>query len=96
MVGAFYAWLFLLMDEATSWTAENGIDPVTARKLVIETVEGACAMAAEQEDISLADIWKTLATPGGISEQGARILSKGGGIKNWSEALEAINSRMKG
>ena len=96
VVGAFYAWLFLLMDEATHWTADKGIDPDTARKLVIETVEGACAMAAEQENISLAAIWKTLATPGGISEHGAGILSKGGGIKIWSEALEAIHRRLKG
>ena len=62
----------------------------------IETIEGACAMASFQDAMSLGDIWNTLATPGGISEQGAGILSEGGGIKVWSDALEAISNRMKG
>jgi len=96
LVGAFYAWMFLLMDEAAKWTAHNGIHADKARKLVIETIQGACAMAEAQPDTSFGDIWKTLATPGGISEQGARILSAGGGIKTWSEALDAIHHRMKG
>ncbi len=96
LVGAFYAWLFLLMSEAATWTGEQGIDPDTARKLVVETIEGACAMAGYQDSMSLGEIWKTLATPGGISEQGAGILSKGGGLKTWSDALEAVSKRMKG
>ena len=81
VIGAFYAWLYLLMDEAAIWTAAKGFDPDTARQLVLETVAGACAMAVDQDALSLSDIWKTLATPGGISEQGAGILSEGGGIK---------------
>lgn len=96
LVGAFYAWMFLLMDEAANWTTRQGIDPDTARKLVIETIEGACAMAADQSATGFNDIWKNLATPGGISEHGARIIAEGGGIKIWSEALEAINLRMLG
>lgn len=96
VVGAFYALLFLLMEEAVTWTADKVIDPDTVRQLVIQTVEGACAMATEQNTISMMDIWKTLATPGGISEHGTRILSKAGGIKLWSEALEAITIRMRG
>lgn len=96
LVGAFYAWMFLLMEEAMHWTVRKGIEPETARQLVIETIEGACATAADQPDTSMEAIWTRLATPGGISEHGARILSQGGGIKTWSEALEAISQRMLG
>lgn len=96
LVGAFYAWLFLLMDEAASWTAGQGIDHNLSKKLVIETIEGACAVARDQDDMSLAEIWQTLATPGGISEQGAKIISSQGGLASWSGALEAVNKRLKG
>lgn len=96
VVGAFYAWMFPLMEEVSSWTSNQGIDPVQARTLVIETIEGACAVARDQDDMSLSDIWKTLATPGGISEQGAKVISENGAMESWSKALSAINDRMKG
>jgi len=95
LVGAFYAWLFLLMDETVSWTAGQDIDAGLARKLVIQTIEGACAVARDQDEMGLGDIWKTLATPGGISQQGAKIIADRGGIKSWTEALAAINHRLK-
>ena len=90
LVGAFYAWIFALMDEAASWTASEGIDPGMARNLVIETIEGACGMAREQATMSLKDIWNTLATPGGISEYGIRFLTEPGCIEAWSKALRAV------
>lgn len=96
LVGAFYAWMFLLMDETATWTTGQGIDKDISRKLVIETIEGACAVAREQDDMSLSDIWQTLATPGGISEQGADIISKKEGLSSWSNALTAVNNRLKG
>lgn len=96
LVGAFYAWMFLLMDETASWTTGQGIDNGLSRNLVIETIEGACAVARDQSDMSLDEIWKTLATPGGISELGAEIINQSGGLASWSRALEAVNKRMKG
>ena len=92
--GVFYAWMFLLMDEAAKWTVRQGIDAAMAREVVIETIEGACAMAADPQAVDLHDIWATLATPGGISAYGAKILSAGGGIDAWSAALEATHRRM--
>lgn len=96
LVGAFYAWIFLLMNETTTWTANNGIDSKMARELVIQTIEGACGMAKAQDDMTLGQIWNTLATPGGISEQGANIFSEKGSIEAWSTALDAVTHRMKG
>lgn len=94
LVGAFYAWVFLLMNEAAAWTEDQGIDPETARHLVIETVQGACSMARHQDHMSLTQIWDTLATPGGISAHGAGILNDQDSIQAWSRALEAITRKM--
>ncbi len=95
LVGAFYAWLFLLMDETSSWTTKAGINPEMARKLVIQTMEGACGMASEQNNMELKEIWKTLATPGGISEIGAKILSDNNSITGFSKALNTVTDRLK-
>ncbi len=94
LVGAFYAWLFLLMDEASSWTGQNGIDPEMARSLVIQTMEGACGMALEQNSMELKEIWKTLATPGGISELGAKTLSENNSITGFSKALNIVTDKL--
>lgn len=95
LVGAFYAWLIALMDETSTWTQNQGIDPETARQLIIEIIEGACGMARFQETMSLKEIWDTLATPGGISEHGAKILKSKGGLASWSEALESVTQKMR-
>ena len=90
LVGAFYAWLFALMEEAATWTSKQGFDPTFARTLVLETINGACGMAAEQNNLSLNQIWRSLATPGGISEHGIRIINQHRGLKAWSEALDSV------
>ncbi len=90
LVGAFYAWLFALMEEAAAWTSKQGFDPIFARTLVIETMNGACGMAAKQNNLSLNQIWQSLATPGGISEHGIRIINQHKGLKAWSEALGSV------
>ncbi len=95
MVGAFYAWLFPFMDAMVSWTENQGFDPETARSLVVETIEGACGMARHQKDMSLADIWETLATPGGISELGARVLEDEDAVAAWPKALDAVRAKMR-
>jgi pyrroline-5-carboxylate reductase len=95
LVGAFYAWIFALMDETAGWTADQGIDPTVARQLVIQTIEGACAMASHQKEKSLTQIWDTLATPGGISEYGAKILKERGCLKAWPDTLEAVTQKME-
>lgn len=95
LVGAFYAWVIALMEETASWTENQGIDPKMSRDLVIETIEGACGMARHQEEMSLKEIWNTLATPGGISEHGAKILNERESLTAWSDALEAVTQKMR-
>ena len=90
VIGAFYAWIFALMEEVAAWTAQQGFDPSFARTIVVETIQGACGMAEEQKNMSLSQIWESLATPGGISEHGIKIISQNKGLKAWSEALNSV------
>ena len=95
-LGGYYAWIFALMDETVEWAVESGMPDDTARNIVAETIRGAAGMALDQRDITLRDIWTTLATPGGISEQGLKILHKRKSLDAWREALEAVAKRMRG
>jgi pyrroline-5-carboxylate reductase len=95
-MGALYAWIFALMEKAVDWTAGQGVPAGTARRLFAQTVRGAAAMTLVQEESSLSQILSTLATPGGISEQGLTIFEERGSLAAWIEALEAVGRRMRG
>ena len=96
LVGAFYAWLFALMEEVSNWTAGQGIKTEFARQLVLETMNGACAMARSQNDLTLKQIWESLATPGGISEHGIKVINQKEALSAWSEALESVTRILRG
>lgn len=96
LVGAFYAMIFPLMGHLAAWTAEQGLDEEMARALVVETVNGASAMAEHDSDASFEDIWSSLAVPGGISERGMEEVEKAGGLAAWSGALDAVVRKLKG
>lgn len=93
LVGAYYAWLFPMMGHLTDWAIRQGFDEHDARQLVLQINEGACSMAAKQQE-SFADIWCSLATKGGISDHGMQTLNRLGGIEAWSEALNDVTRKM--
>lgn len=90
LVGAFYALMFPLMDHLTKWSVAQGLDDPMARALVVETIAGASAMAEHDSDVSFADIWTSLAVPGGISEFGMQEVNRTDGLATWSGALDAV------
>ncbi len=96
LVGAFYALMFPLMDHLATWTAAQGLDNLTARALVVETIAGASGMAAHDAHVPFQDIWTLLAVPGGISECGMDEIKRNGGLNAWSDALDAVVRKLEG
>ncbi len=94
LTGALYAWVFALMDETHKWAQSAGLPADVARELVQDTFAGAAAMAQHQSDISFGNIWGSLATPGGISEQGHQVIAGQGGFAAFSNALESVRNRL--
>jgi pyrroline-5-carboxylate reductase len=90
VIAAFYGWMYALLDETVNWAIQAGVPPLTARSLVLETVRGAADMALAHPDEELAGLLDALATPGGITEHGLRVLQQGRGLSAWTEALEAV------
>ena len=77
-IGAYYGWIYALMDEAIAWCAGAGVPASTARELVLETTRGAAEMGLLHPDRELSDLLDSLATPGGITRQGLETLEPGG------------------
>jgi pyrroline-5-carboxylate reductase len=93
-IGAFYGWIYALLDETISWTTQTGVPHQTARNIILETVRGAVNMALNEPKKDLNVILDTLATPGGITEQGLNILHQQQGLVAWTKALNAVQKRL--
>ena len=96
LTGALYAWLFALMAETHQWAKSSGLPAALARDLVQDTFAGAAAMAQFQTEVDFDEIWDSLATPGGISEQGHQVISDQQGFAAFSHALTAVRDRLQG
>ncbi len=94
LTGALYAWMFALMQEASDWAVAANLPADLARELVQDSFEGAAAMAREQADKSLDVIWDSLATPGGISARGHKVIKEMGGFNAFTSALELVEKRL--
>jgi pyrroline-5-carboxylate reductase len=94
-IAAFYGWMYALLDDTVAWTTQAGVPPQTARRLVLETVQGAAGMALARPHQDLATMLDTLATPGGITEYGLDVLHQRQGLAAWTEALDAAFDRLR-
>ncbi len=94
VISAFYGWVYALLDETVAWTAAGGVPPELARSLVLETTRGAASLALAEPEQPLDAILDALATPGGITRHGLRILRQEGGLTAWTAALDAVFERL--
>ena len=95
-IGAYYGWIYALMDDVIAWCASAGVPETTARDLVLETTRGAAEMALHHPSRELSDLLDSLATPGGITRQGLQTLERTGSLEAWIEALEALLPKLGG
>lgn len=84
---------FGLLIELIRWHEKAGLDPKTARRLVTETVIGSAEVLRRSSE-PLDHLLAGLQTPGGITEQGNKILRDRGAYAAFHEMLDAIGRRM--
>jgi pyrroline-5-carboxylate reductase len=95
-MGAYYGWIYALMDDVIGWCASAGVPASTARGLVLETTRGAAEMGLAHPDRELSDLLDSLATPGGITRQGLETLGRAGSLEAWIAALDDVLERLRG
>lgn len=84
---------FGLLIELSKWFMAAGLDEKAARLLVTETIIGSAEVLKRSPE-SLDTLLAGIQTPGGITEQGNRILRERGAFAAFDEALAAIGKRM--
>jgi pyrroline-5-carboxylate reductase len=62
--------IFELMMYFQEWVEERGFDPITARKMVVETFLGASLLASQQRDAPLEDLQTKVASKKGVTAAG--------------------------
>ncbi|WP_226576250.1 pyrroline-5-carboxylate reductase family protein [Acuticoccus sediminis] len=92
---AVYGWAQALIATGAKWSAAQGLDEATARRLAARTFVAAGRMIAEQP-APMDDLIAALATPGGITEAGLRSLEQSGVPAGWEEACDVVLGRLKG
>ncbi len=95
-ISAYYVWIHALLGEGVAWAAGAGVPAEIATRLVLETARGAASMLLAAPERPISDTLRSLATPGGISEQGLAILQQHDAFGPWIEALDAVRSRLIG
>lgn len=92
--GGFSGATFAFMAEITAWFEAKGLPEELARNLVAQTLRGNAAVVASSE-MSMVDISKGVATPGGITEKCVTTLEETHAIKAWSAALDAVFEKIR-
>lgn len=92
--GAYYGWVFALIEASARWAAEVGLDPALARDLVSQTVKGAAAMSLARPQQPMAEIIAGLATEGSITKHGLDRLNEAGALDPWQSACQAVYDRL--
>lgn len=86
VMGAFSGMSILLMRDAANWFSANGLSPEDSSKLVAEILGSNASMLVQAPETM-----DGVVTPGGITEQGRKILDSGG---TWAQALDAVLKRV--
>lgn len=90
VMGALSGLANLMMCDAIRWFEGSGLDASDARRLVAGIFKGNAETLLETP-LSLDDIATGVVTPGGITEQGRKVLDKGGSL---AEALDNVFARV--
>jgi pyrroline-5-carboxylate reductase len=93
-VTATIAVYFAFIERIGSWLAQHGIPESKARDYIAQMFWGLTASAVDAPERSFQSLAGNHATAGGINEQFLRYLIEHGLLRNVSEALDAVLSRI--
>ncbi|MBC8727756.1 pyrroline-5-carboxylate reductase family protein [Paraburkholderia sp. UCT2] len=82
--------LYFLADELQRWLIKAGLPPETARALVLNSMTDCAAYSRFRSPTSIADIGRSIATPGTFTALGVKALRENGGLAGWPSACEEV------
>jgi pyrroline-5-carboxylate reductase len=87
--GAYYGLVYALMEQASAWAKENGLDPAVAQGLAVNMTGAASVAVANQGRQSPGELLSGLMTEGGITAAGHTVLETSGALEQLAKALDA-------
>ena len=90
--GSGPAYFFYVMEAMEAAGVELGLDPATARRLVLQTALGAAKMAASSPE-DPATLRRNVSSPGGTTEAAIRSLAESGLPESFQKAMAACYQR---
>jgi pyrroline-5-carboxylate reductase len=91
-MGCSPAYLALAVEVIADAGAADGLDPVLARELVVETASGTAELLRRHSPEA---VRKAVASPGGSTEKGLEALDREGARAAFEAAVEASLARMR-
>lgn len=95
IIGAYYAWIYALVAETMPWLDAAGVPNTAGRSLVLQAIRGATGMMLKHPGDAPADMIRDLATPGGITERGLKLLEQRGALTAWRDACQVSLERLQ-
>lgn len=93
--GAYYALIFAFIDEASNWAEDEGLEPEAARHISARMVQAAASSIIANIDRPPRALLDDLMTPGGITEEGLKVLEDADAFAPWSAAMNASLKRAR-
>ena len=93
VMGCSPAYLALAVEAIADAGAADGLDPVLARELVVETAAGTAELLRRHDP---AAVRKAVASPGGSTEKGLEALDREGAREAFEAAVQASLEKMRG
>ncbi len=90
VMGCYYGWVQALVGEVTDWLSANGLDPVTARKLVAQMTSAGATTILERTDTTLENLVGELCIPGSYTGLGIDKMRATDAFTPWREACQAV------
>jgi pyrroline-5-carboxylate reductase len=91
LIGPTYA----LLAQLTSWLSRHGVPAEQARRYAVQQFLGTVALAADAPDPDFTALAQAASTPGGLNEQALAHLRAAGVYGAFSDALDAILTRLE-
>lgn len=90
---AAYGWLVALIAELEKANLDAGLSSEQARQMVTQTMASAATIASRTQG-DLDQLLSSLATPGGITEEGLNSLRKRKSLDDWHDVFQQIVTRL--
>jgi pyrroline-5-carboxylate reductase len=92
--GSGPAYFLMIMEALEQAAVTRGLDPATARLLILETAFGTAKLALESDE-DPGELRRRVTSPGGTTERALDVLEKGGLGALLGDALEAAAARSR-